>query len=420
MANNNGNKLALWAGIAGNVVDHYDTALYAFLAPFLAEVFFPGHDADAALILAYGVTATSVFSRPLGAIIFGTLAARIGTRNVLIITLTCVAFATSLMGILPTYNEVGVLAPILLILTRIFQTGCASGEHSVAAFFIMDRTISKRRGAASGYYLMSTMVGITAASWVATWVSKTSNPSYYWRYAFLSGVIAILVGLFLRMVSRPDEKPKPREYKICIRSSIKTNFISLSRLVAITSFSYMTYAIPFVFLNSYIPMLQPNYTKAQMLEVNSILLLIDIMLIPIFGAIADKFNHAKWMRNIAAIIGISVIPLFVLLPYADLTGIFFIRSWIVVLGVAFAAPTSALLFHLLKTNEKYLLNGLGSAIGTEIFGRNTTTICLILAKYFATTIAPAFYIALLSLFAFVALSYKIDNNLFSPQKTESQ
>ncbi len=399
-------SLVFWSGIIGNCLDHYDIALYAYMAPFIAPIFFRAGDHVVELIIAYGLMSTALLTRPLGGFIFGKMAMNHGPKPTLIITLGGVSICTFIFGLVPGYDHIGVYAPILLVLIRIFQGIFASGEHAVSSLFIMQHVENGKYGRASSYYLVSTMFGMTLASFAATLVSKSSDPGYYWRYPFFFGIATGMIGLFLRYLlnNTPLEKPKEKVKNLDL---IKVNIGKLTRITLVSSFSYMTYGVPFVFFNNFIPLLQPHITKSQMLEHNTMLLMLDVALIPIFGFITEKFSYSKWMSVMSILLCITIIPLFYLLPNASMETIIAIRLWIIILGVAFVAPLKAWFFKMLSGNEKYLVLGVGYAIGTEFLGRSTTAIALSLWHYFDNSlIAPSLYIAFVSLSTTIALLWK--------------
>lgn len=402
----NNPKLVFWSGIIGNALDHYDIALYAFMAPFIAPIFFNEGDGVVKLIMAYGLaTSTGLISRPIGAFLFGKMAMSHGPKKVLITTLAGVSISTVLLGLTPGYSDIGALAPIFLIIIRVFQGIFASGEHTVSSLFIMDHVKPGNYARASSYYLVSTMAGLMIASWAATWVSSTSDPAYYWRYPFFGAIFTGIVGIILRSLVKDSyediKKPEVKDSEL-----IKINGGKLVRIILVNSFSYMTYAVPFIFLNTFIPELQPNITTQDMLTHNSLLLMLDVVLLLIAGFISEKFPYHKWMAIMSFLVCITAVPVFSVLQTASLTSIVLVRLWFIVLGVAFAAPLKAWFFKMLSGDGRYLVLGIGYAVGSEILGRSTTVICWALWHNFHNLLAPALYITILSAAATVALLYK--------------
>jgi MFS family permease len=405
----NSQALVFWSGIIGNVLDHYDVALYVYLAPFIAQVFFADNDPTVALILTYGLMSTSLITRPLGSLLFGKMAINIGAKKTLLITLAGVTVSSFCLGLIPGYASIGSSAPILLALIRMIQGLFASGELSIVALFILEQSKESKRSRASSYYLCSTMGGICLASWAAAWVSQTDNPEYYWRIPFFASALTAIVGFWMRSLLKdlPPDKLTKRNSNTEV---ILKNKWKIVKIICVSSFSYMTFAVPFIFMNKFIPMIT-DITDTEMLTHNSFLLMLDILLLPVFGWIAEKFQYYKWMALQSGLIMITIVPLFYILPLSSLWEVTLLRLWIIVIGVAFVAPLNAWFFQLLAGPEKYLIMGFGYSIGTEFLGRNTVAISYSLFYAYNSVIAPACYIALISLLATVALMWRGSESL---------
>ncbi len=395
---------AFWSGILGNIMDQYDVAIYAFLAPLIAPFFFKTHDPVVAVILTYGLMSLGLFTRPLGAFIFGQMAMNQGPKKTLIIILIGMTISTISMGLLPTYDSVGALAPVMLATVRAIQSIFAAGEVSVAAMFILEHEKNDRLGRMSSYYSCSTMVGIGIASLVATWVSASDNPAELWRLAFCASALTAIPALIMRLLVE-DVKTPQKEKKSGLKVMV-INRRKMLRIILTSSFGYMTYAVPFIFMNSFIPHILPGITTTQMLEHNNMLTILDIALILLFGLVVDRFRHQNWMAFISGLLACTIVPLFYFLPEASLWYVTLVRVWIIILGVAYSDPLNAWFFKLIDSKERYVVMGVGYALGTELLGRNTTVICWSLFYYLQNPIAPAIYIAIISLVAAVAVASK--------------
>ena len=134
------------AGVVGNVLEWYDFALFGVLAPVIALHFFPTADPLAGLISSYTVFAIGFLARPLGGVIFGHIGDRFGRRQALVLSVVMMAIPTAAMGLLPTYEQAGILAPILLTLLRIVQGISTGGEFSGSIIFLVEQAPGHRRG----------------------------------------------------------------------------------------------------------------------------------------------------------------------------------------------------------------------------------------------------------------------------------
>ena len=405
-------RLIFWSGMIGNTLDHYDIALYVFLIPVTAPIFFPNIDPVISLICAFAMKSTSIISKPIGALLFGKLAFKYSTKNLLSITLAGVGIGTFCVGLIPGYQQIGVMAPILLILVRTVQGIFAAGEYTIATVFVMDQIKDKTKiGRSSTVLLFSTMCGSLLASCAATLVSKSSHPEIYWRYAFLAGLATTIPGIILRMMIKyPDQQitSAPLKTKSTLKLVIEHRD-RIFKIIIITSFSWITYLVPFIFLNSFVPLISLNKVEDLLLH-TTILLVINNAMIPIIMTFIDKLNIIKWMAIMSGLFCISIIPIFLSLPYLSIIGIDIVKLWIIILGVCFSSTFSALIFKMSKGPEKYIVTGFGYSLGSEILGRNASVFCLGLWHISKSLLAPALYLMIISFLTTYILIKEYKNN----------
>src|SRR5271169_894074 len=137
---------AIIAGIAGNVMEWYDFSVYGYFATVIGRHFFPAQDATSSLIAAFGVFAAGFLMRPLGSLIFGHIGDKLGRKLALTTSVMVMAVPTFLIGILPTYQQIGVLAPMLLVLLRLVQGLSVGGEYTTSSIFLVERAEASHRG----------------------------------------------------------------------------------------------------------------------------------------------------------------------------------------------------------------------------------------------------------------------------------
>ena len=195
-------RRVLFTAVLGNVVEWYDHALYGILAVFMARVFFPEGDPQAALIATYIGLIASYAIRPIGGVVMGRLSDLRGHKFTLILTIALMTIGTILIGVLPGYAAIGIASPILLMLCRLVQGVGASGEYTVAANFILEHGPRKRRQYLAGWSVGSTSLGPLLASMIAL-VLIMSMPEdafahWGWRIPFLLAAPLGLVTLYIR------------------------------------------------------------------------------------------------------------------------------------------------------------------------------------------------------------------------------
>lgn len=400
--------------LLGNALDNFDTAIYSFLAPLLAPLFFPHHDPIVQLILAYSVLMTSFFSRPLGAYIFGVMARKHGPIHGLSYSLIGVAIGTVLTGFLPTYETIEWFAPLGLVALRMAKGIFAAGESTIAKLYLMEDKADTHALKVSHLYQSSSMLGTILASGAATIVIAFQPDA--WRLCFWLGGITGFLGYFLRRYnnqwtsSRNLEKLSfslaflnsgmtPFGWWKSSTSNLKSLWVHRSNILRVSlgvGFGHITYSLPFVFMNSFIPLIT-SISLETMMILNTTLLVFDMVMIPFVGRFLIRFEATTVMVAASLVLALTIIPLFAYLPNASLGYVIFVRLWIVFWGVVFLCPLNFWFKTLFNTPEQYLLVGMGTALGASAIGRSTTPLCLWLWYMSDLPTVPALYIGIFML-----------------------
>ena len=183
------------ASSAGTAFEWYDFFIFGSLTPVIAKVFLAGLDPTSALIAALALFAVGFAFRPLGAIIFGAMGDRVGRKATFLTTVSLMGGATFAIGLLPTYEQVGLLAPILLVFLRICQGTALGGEYGGAAIYVAEHAPNDRRGAATGWIQSSASFGLLAALLIIfatrSWLGEEAFDAWGWRIPFLLSVVLL-------------------------------------------------------------------------------------------------------------------------------------------------------------------------------------------------------------------------------------
>lgn len=157
-------KLATAASVCGNGLEWYDFAVYGFMAPFLADVFFPSNVPTTGLIASFGAFAAGYLMRPIGGMLFGHFGDKLGRKKMLVLSVELMAIPTFLVGCLPTYATAGVLAPILLVLMRMVQGVSVGGELPGSVIYQVESAARGRKGLAGSWVSVGAMIGVLSGS----------------------------------------------------------------------------------------------------------------------------------------------------------------------------------------------------------------------------------------------------------------
>lgn len=365
-----------WSISLGNLFEHYDTALFGLLSPFLAPLFFPEHDPLVALILTYAMIPLGMLARPLGALFFGKIGDFYGRERSLFLSLIGMSIVSLLIACCPLYAEIGLLAPLLFCLARTTQNFLAAGEIMGGAILLLEESPPKKHDLLSSFYNASTVGGILLASLLVFLVSHFDSMENSWRLLYLIGSLTALFGSLLRanlpQKTYPLSWPSPFKTLWQMRQTVG--------IIALTSgFSYATFSLALVLMNGFIPLVTP-FSKEAMLSINTLLLVIDFATLPLFGWIASKVGREKLMLYAAFCATAAALPLSMALEEASLLTILLIRFSFVLVGVAFFAPYHAFAKELVPHSHRYLVLSFGYALGSQIFGGPTTALSLWLFK----------------------------------------
>jgi metabolite-proton symporter len=191
------------SGLLGTAVEFYDFLVYGTVAALVfGELFFPGADPAVGTIAAFGTFAAGYVARPIGGIVFGHFGDRLGRKNMLLLTMGLMGGASFLIGLLPTYDTIGVWAPVLLITLRVLQGIAIGGEWGGATLMVVEHAGEKRRGLWSSFTQMGAPLGSLISAAVVALVStlpKDQFAAWGWRVPFLLSVLLLGVGLFVRL-----------------------------------------------------------------------------------------------------------------------------------------------------------------------------------------------------------------------------
>ncbi|MFB8116898.1 MFS transporter [Streptomyces sp. NPDC055962] len=310
-------RRAIGAGSVGNFVEQFDYGLYGYMAPVLAPAFFPESNQAVAVLSTYAIIAVACLFRPLGGTLVGRWGDRVGRKKTLLWTIVLMGVATALIGALPTYHQIGILAPLLLLLLRVVQGMVSGGEYVGAVAFIVEWAEPDRRAYYASYASNSCFVGILAGAGtaaLASWLFQgPSLDSWGWRIPFLLALPLSAVGIWLRR--RIEESPEfvratedgAVVVKAPIREALRTQwrpmlaFCGISVMAAILSYSWVTFYPEYLTGTLGLP-------RWMALTSNAISIAALIPMLPLAGILSDRIGR-KPMIIAGAVACIVLVPL---------------------------------------------------------------------------------------------------------------
>lgn len=372
--------LSRWSMLLGNLFEHYDAALFTLLSPFLAPLFFPKQDPVTALLLTYCIIPLGMAARPIGSLFFGYIGDTRGRKEALVFSLSGMAIVTGCMGFLPTYEQAGIFAPILLSLGRILQNFFGSGETMGGAIYLIENVPESEKDLTSSYFNASTIAGILVASFGVSIICGLNLIQDCWRLLYFLGCSTAIFAVILRL--KMSFHPALPATQTLSSSSFKfvlnTCWESRQALITIavaSGFSYASYTIALVTMNGFIPLVT-SISTGEMMHLTTVLLGLDFLLLPFFGLMAKRFSREKMMIASGLLAAAAGIPLFWMLEGASLSAVILIRFCLVLIGVWFSAPFHAWAQQLVPPKGRYTVLSFSYAIGSQLLGGPSAAISL--------------------------------------------
>ena len=398
-------RKAIGAGMIGNVLEWYDFAIYGFFAVEIGRQFFPNESPVAQLLATFGIFAIGYLMRPVGGVLIGHIGDHWGRRTALIASITAMAVPTFLIGVLPGYETIGVLAPVALTLLRMVQGLSLGGEYPSSMVFLIERAPEGRRG------LMGAVAGIGAVSGLllgsivgaalAAVLPAEALEAWGWRIPFIAGLGIGLMGNLLRR-HIAETIPVRRSAHPPIIETLREHWRLVTRIAGAASFNAVTFYLLFVFLVSSMQVVD-GFPPATALKINSLSM---AALIPchLFGGwLADRYGRKPVMLAAAALGFVTAWPLFWLMsqpvPEVVLAG----QLGAAVFVGLFSSAMPALFVEAAPAHVRCTAVALGYNLCLGILGGLTPFAATLLVERSGNHLAPAFLIMGAAVIACVAV-----------------
>ena len=307
----------LLAASVGNALEWFDWTIYATFSIYFATAFFPAGNDTLALINAFATYALAFFFRPLGGVLLGRFADLRGRKPAMILTIALMAGGSVAIGVLPTFAQVGWLAPILLLLARIAQGLSLGGEVSNASAYLGEIAPPSRRGRYSSFFYISTGTAVLIASVLGFVLSenmdKADLTSYGWRIPFLLGGVLGLIGLWLRRSLAETEqfeanKVKAQKVKRPLRTTLVEHPRAVGQLIGFTMLSTLAYYTFFSALTSFAVKTRQADAVDVFLALSIATALFVVLQYPM-GALADRVGRKPQLLVWSAATAVVIVPL---------------------------------------------------------------------------------------------------------------
>jgi len=393
------------------ILEWYDFSIFGFYAVILSKLFFPFADETTGIISTFMIFALSFLFRPLGSVVISSLGDRFGRKNAFILTVILMTFPTVLIGLLPTYNNIGVAATVLLIVLRIAQALSVGGERSATLSLLSEIAPSNLRGFYSSISLGSTTFGILLASAVCGLVSSLLTDeqmlSWGWRVPFLFGLISGIAVYILRRILQEsrmflDLKESGHVSKSPLLESLKEHWRSVLTVLTATIMFAVSFYLLFVYIITFGTRFG-NMSLSTVLNINTMNLAICALLLPAGGYISDKIGRKPSL--IIGCVGEIIVGLLLFKIFAgdNLTLKILIQLAGGAMNVIFGGAFAGYMTESFPTRVRMSGISMGNVIGFSVFGGSAPLIASYLIKTTGDITAPGIYMALASAVSLIAI-----------------
>ncbi|MBY0272667.1 MAG: MFS transporter [Alphaproteobacteria bacterium] len=408
-------KRVILSCMIGNALEWYDFALYGYFATTIGSLFFPKFSTVASLLATFGIFAAGFIMRPLGGAIFGHIGDKIGRKKALLWSIYLMAIPTTLIGLLPTYEQIGWLAPLLLTFIRLAQGLSMGGEFTGSMVFVVENAQQHNRGLYGSWVVFSLLIGILVGSVIATstctFLSEDQIMAWGWRIPFILSVVGGLIGSIMRrVIHEPEQFRIAKEHHKAKGSPLKELFRYHSKTIAYVVTIELTLSIGFylivTFINNFLTALL-NFDMASSLIMTTISMVAMGVSILCFGWVSDKVGRKPVLITGALAFTFFAYPLFLSLEGGYIEALLAQIALSFIMGVFFA-PIPATLVELFPLTVRYSGLAISHSISMAVFGGTAPFIATGLIHLTNNNAAPALYLGLASLISAIALFFMKD------------
>jgi MHS family proline/betaine transporter-like MFS transporter len=409
------------AGVIGNVLEWYDFGVYGYLVPTLSVLFFPSGSAIVSLLLTFAVFGVGFVMRPVGSIVFGIYGDKFGRRKALSAVVFVMAFSTFAIGFLPTYAQVGIAAPIMLVAIRLLQGLSAGGEWGGSTAYIVEFAPEGRRGFLGSWQQVGVGGGFLLGSLTAALLNNTMDKdallAWGWRVPFLLGITVGLVGAYLRW--RLDDTPKFNEleeshtvasapFMETFREHTRDIFLAFG----ITLHNTAAYYIALLYMSGYMST-SGGLPRTTALWISTGCLAIFVALLPVSGWLSDRVGRKPML--IASCVGYIILgyPFFLMAGSGSAALAFLALLLMVVLLASYSGAAVALYAEIFPTRVRYTALSLPYNVAVAVFGGFAPFIATFLIEITGSKRAPALYVIAAAIVT-LAILLKTRERAFEP------
>jgi MFS transporter, MHS family, proline/betaine transporter len=403
------------AGLIGNVMEWYDFAVYGYFAGVIGKLFFPASDPSVSLIASFGAFAAGFLVRPLGGLLFGRIGDLVGRQRALTLSVVAMALPTVLIAFLPTYEHIGVAAPIAIIILRIVQGLSVGGEYTSSLIFLVEHSPGDRRAATAVWGSWGASAGILIGSAVGSLMTHLLDDaevlSWGWRLPFLLGGLVATSGFLIRR-SMPKEIAVA-ETESPIREVFGKYRRDVMRVALLNVGAGVGFYAAFIYAVSYIRDID-ELPEGLAFNLNTGAMALMLVILPIAAWISDRIGRKPLLVVAFALLSFGAVPMFQLIHSGDPATIFLGEAGFALVIGLISGGTVATNVELVPSAVR--CTGLAFAYNASIgcFGGSTPLIAAWLINSTGNPIMPAYWIAAAASVSLLTIVFLTRETRFTP------
>jgi MHS family proline/betaine transporter-like MFS transporter len=390
----------------GNALEWYDISSYGYFAVYVSRAFFPNSDPAISLLLTFGTFGLAFLVRPIGGVVLGAYADRHGRKASLMISIVLMTIGTLLIAIMPTYETIGILAPIAVLAARLIQGFSAGGEFGSSTAFLVEH-MPHRRGFIASWQFASQGLGQVLSSafgvGLTSWMTAADMNAWGWRIPFLFGILVGPVGIYIRNHLEDATPPPAAKHesvvgKVFLEQKLRV-VLAIGALAVSTAVNYLIVYMPTYVVKTL------NLPPAVGFTATLAAAIAVTILTPIAGIVSDRIGRTTHMIGVGLLMLVSIFPAFLLLTRTPVPAVIIIAVvYLAALKAIYFGPLAALMSELFPPATRATGLGLSYNIGVTMFGGMGPAIMTWLGGFaLIGDLAPGYYLTVVCVLSLWAL-----------------
>ncbi len=399
-------RRVIMAGLIGNILEWYDFAIYGYFALTIGKQFFPHEDPVVSLIAAFSVFAVGFLMRPLGGILFGHVGDKLGRRTAILASSAAMALPTIAVGLLPTYAQIGLWAPALMLILRMIQGLSVGGEYTASTVFLAEQADENNRGRMASWTLVGavggTLLGSAMGALVNSLLGSADLAAWGWRVPFLAGIVLAAYGFYLRR-ALPEALPAETSAETPLVTAIRQEWPAMLQVAGITICAAIGFYLIFVYVTVYLREIV-HVSTAEALDINSLNMLAVIVLVPIFAGLSDRIGRKAVL--LAAALGVVAFawPLFALVHSGVGMLVWFGQLGFAVLVAAYMSVLPVVMAEAFPARLRCSAVSLAYNVPMALFGGTAPMVATFLINREHDDFSPAYYLMAAGMISAIAIA----------------